>query len=212
MVRLNNFYNPLVWIFLSSMMTPAFAHNIKVSGDVAATFHIEPNHNPKAGESAQAWFALTHPGGSIIPLAQCDCKLAVHATPHKEGENPLLEPALKSISTGQYQGIPGADIIFPKPGEYELELSGKPKAGAKFKAFGLSYTVMATAGGASTTTNPPTEMNQNQNHSEAQLSAKKISPSSKPTAQWPMSVIIGGAILAIGTLGLVLQRLKTKRT
>jgi hypothetical protein len=210
MVRFNHFYNLLVWIFLSSTMTPAFAHNIKVSGDVAATFHIEPNHNPKAGESAQAWFALTHPGGSIIPLAQCDCKLAVHATPHKEGENPLLEPALKSISTERYQGIPGADIIFPKPGEYELELSGKPKAGAKFKAFELSYTVMATAGGASTTANPLTKMNQN--HSEAPPSAKKISLASKPTAQWPMPVMIGGAILAIGTLGLMLQRLRAKRT
>lgn len=210
MVRLNHFYDPLVWIFLSSMITPAFAHNIKVSGNVAATFHIEPNHNPKAGESAQAWFALTHPGGSIIPLAQCDCKLAVHATPHQEGENPLLEPALKSISAGRYQGIPGADIIFPRSGEYELELSGKPKAGAKFKAFEFSYTVIATAGGASTTANPSTEMNQN--HSEAQPSVKKISPSSKPTAQWPMPVIIGGAILAIGTLGWVLQRLSAKRT
>lgn len=212
MFRLDNFCTPLIWIFLTSIIAPASAHNIKVSGDVAATFHIEPNHNPKAGEPAQAWFALTHKGGTLIPLAQCDCKLAVHAEPHKEGDSPLLKPVLKSISTKQYQGIPSAEITFLKPGEYELELSGKPKAGAKFKAFELGYTVIATAGGASTTANPPTAINHNHDPSETQRSAKKIPSSSKPTAQWPMPVIIGGVILVIGTLGLVLQRLKTKRT
>jgi hypothetical protein len=26
------------------------AHEVEISGDVAATFHIEPNHNPKAAK------------------------------------------------------------------------------------------------------------------------------------------------------------------
>jgi hypothetical protein len=211
MFRLDNFYTPLIWIFLMSIIAPASAHNIKVSGDVAATFHIEPNHNPKAGEPAQAWFALTHKGGTLIPLAQCDCKLVVHAEPHKEGDSPLLEPVLKSISTKQYQGIPGAEITFPKSGEYELELSGKPKAGAKFQAFELSYEVTALAGAASTT-NPPTEMNHSHDHTEVSPSPKKIAASSSPTTQWPIPLIIGGAILGIGTLGFAIQRLRAKRT
>jgi hypothetical protein len=147
MSRLVKSYPLVAWILL--LTSPVLAHNIKVSGNVAATFHIEPNHNPKAGEPSQTWFALTHKGGTVIPLAQCDCKLAVRAEPHKEGEVPLLEPALKSLSTEQYQGIPSAEIIFPKPGEYELEISGKPKAGAKFQPFELSYTVTVLTGSSS---------------------------------------------------------------
>jgi hypothetical protein len=49
-----------------------FAHEVEVSGDVAATFHLEPNHNPRAGEKSRVWFALTRKGGQIIPLEQCN--------------------------------------------------------------------------------------------------------------------------------------------
>lgn len=117
------------------------AHEVEVSGDVAATFHLEPNHNPRAGQPARAWFALTRRGGQIIPLEQCNCKLAVYAKNHKEGDKPLMQPPLKAISAEKYKGIPGADIVFPKAGIYELELSGKAKNGANFKPFELSYIV-----------------------------------------------------------------------
>ena len=50
------------------LISPAYSHEVEISGDVAATFHIEPNHNPKAGQTTQAWFALTRKGGTIIPL------------------------------------------------------------------------------------------------------------------------------------------------
>jgi hypothetical protein len=118
-----------------------FAHEVEVSGDVAATFHLEPNHNPRAGQPAKVWFALTRRGGQIIPLEQCNCKLAVYSKNHKKGDKPLMEPPLKAISAEKYQGIPGADLVFPKAGIYELELSGTAKAGANFKPFELSYTV-----------------------------------------------------------------------
>ncbi|MEH1851931.1 MAG: hypothetical protein V7L11_09645 [Nostoc sp.] len=39
------------------------------------------------------------------------------------------------------KSIPGAEIVFPKVGTYELELSGTPKSGASFKPFVLSYTI-----------------------------------------------------------------------
>ena len=118
-----------------------FAHEVEVSGDVAGTFHLEPNHNPRAGEPAKVWFALTLRGGKIIPLEQCNCKLAVYPKNHKKGDKPLIEPPLKAISAEKYQGIPGADIVFPKAGIYELKLSGTAKTGATFKPFELSYTV-----------------------------------------------------------------------
>lgn len=118
-----------------------FAHEVEVSGDVAATFHLEPNHNPRAGQPAKVWFALTRRGGQIIPLEQCNCKLAVYPKNHKKSDKPLIEPPLKAISAEKYQGIPGADIVFPKAGIYELELSGIAKTEANFKPFELSYTV-----------------------------------------------------------------------
>ncbi len=121
--------------------TSALAHEVEVSGDVAATFHLEPNHNPRAGETAKVWFALTRRGGEIIPLEQCNCKLAVYPKNHKEGDKPLMEPPLKAVSAERYKGIPGADIVFPKAGIFELELSGSAKKGANFKPFELNYTV-----------------------------------------------------------------------
>lgn len=120
---------------------PVAAHTVKVSGDVAATFHITPSHNPKAGQLSQAWFALTRRGGVTIPLSQCNCQLAIYPEPHKEGSAPIMKPSLKAISAEQYQGMPGADIVFPQAGNYELELSGTAKNGANFRPFTLSYTV-----------------------------------------------------------------------
>ena len=121
--------------------TSVLAHEVEVSGDVAATFHLEPNHNPRAGETAKVWFALTRRGGQIIPLEQCNCNLAVYPKGYKQGDKPLMEPPLKAVSAERYKGIPGADIVFPKAGIYELELSGYAKVAANFKPFKLSYTV-----------------------------------------------------------------------
>jgi hypothetical protein len=118
-----------------------WAHEVEVSGDVAATFHLEPNHNPRAGQPAIVWFALTRRGGQIIPLEQCKCKLGVYTKGYKQGDKPLMQPPLKAISAERYKGIPGADIVFPKPGIYELELSGTAQNKANFKPFKLTYTV-----------------------------------------------------------------------
>lgn len=141
-----NLTNNLALILLALIVTPVAAHTVKVSGDVAAMFHLEPNHNPKAGQSSRAWFALTRKGGQIIPLQQCNCKLAVYSKPHKEGSRPLMQPTLKSVSADRYRGVPGTDITFPKAGIYELQLSGTPKSGASFRPFELSYEVTVQPG------------------------------------------------------------------
>jgi hypothetical protein len=127
--------------------TPVLSHTVKISGDVAATFHIEPNHNPQAGKPSLAWFALTRKGGQQIPLSQCNCQLAVYPVPHASNVAPLMKPTLKTVNADRYQGIPGASITFPKAGQYELVLSGSPKASANFKPFTLTYTVVVGGGG-----------------------------------------------------------------
>jgi hypothetical protein len=128
----------------------ALAHKTEVSGDVAGTWHLEPNHSPKAGELAQVWVALTQQGGRVIPLEQCDCQLAIYPAGGEEGP-PVLEPTLEPISAETYQGIPGADVTFPEIGEYRLVLRGTPQAGAAFAPFEFSYTTVVAAGRG----NPP---------------------------------------------------------
>ena len=141
MFRLTSKTNLGLLLISALIAEPVAAHTVKVSGEVAATFHLEPGHNPKAGQRSQAWFALTRRGGAKIPLSQCNCRLAVYPEPHKEGSAPLMRPTLKAISAEQYQGIPGADIVFPRAGTYKLELTGTAKNGANFRPFSLSYTV-----------------------------------------------------------------------
>lgn len=126
---------------LGLLVAPVRAHDVEVGGDVAATFHLEPNHNPRAGETAEVWFALTRRGGKVIPLDRCDCQLAVYSEPRSSDDEPLIEPELNAISVERYSGIPGAEIVFPQAGSYELELKGAPKAGANFQEFELSFPV-----------------------------------------------------------------------
>ncbi|AFZ36022.1 hypothetical protein Sta7437_2489 [Stanieria cyanosphaera PCC 7437] len=131
---------------MSSLIKPfVVAHNIKTDGNVGVTFHIEPNHSPRAGENAIAWFALTRQGGESIPLSQCDCNLAVYQ--QSSPTQPILNPTLQSLDPeAQYQKVPGTTIIFPEAGSYQLEISGKPKLEGDFKPFKLSYTVNVSPG------------------------------------------------------------------
>ncbi len=139
-------------LFLSSLVIsitnlyPVAAHQVEVAADVGATLHIEPNDNPSAGEPTQTWFALTRRGGKVIPLSQCNCQLAVYAKPYAAGEPPLLEPQLEPVAAERYKGIPGAEVVFPKPGIYELQLNGKPVSGARFKPFKLKFEVTVAGG------------------------------------------------------------------
>lgn len=173
---------------------PAVAHEVEVAGDVAATFHLEPHHNPKAGEPAQVWFALTRKGGKIIPLTQCNCQLAVYPQPHVEGSQPLLEPVLKATTAEQYQGIPGAEIVFPKPGAYELELRGTPKAGGSFQPFELSYKVIVGAG--SMPASSPTA----QAALQPEQMAKPAAMVEQPLAEWQIPAAAGAVVVGIGAI------------
>lgn len=194
--------NKIALLFLTTLITaPVIAHDVETSQDVGATFHIEPNDAPRANKPQLAWFALTQKGGKIIPLAQCNCKLAVRAEPHNEGSSPLLEPPLKEISIKRYKGIPGAEIVFPKAGAYELELSGTPKAGATFKPFELSYEVNVLPGAAAQTS---------QTNSQAASAQTINAQTEQPDNRWLIPVIAITSILTLGTAWTVWQRLKVK--
>ena len=55
------------------------------------------------------------------------------------------KPVIRAKSnTEQYQDIPGAEIIFPKVGIYDLEMTGSAKDGKSFKPFKFNYFVTVT--------------------------------------------------------------------
>jgi hypothetical protein len=127
---------------LTVVSVPAIAHNVEISGEVAATFHIEPDHNPQVNQPTTAWFALTRRGGSNIPLSECNCALQVYLVPRADHAKPLLNPVLIPLNVEQHQEIPGAKITFPQVGTYELEISGTAKDNSNsFSPFKLTYTV-----------------------------------------------------------------------
>lgn len=133
--------SPLILISPLLILLPSFAHTIKADEDVAALFHLEPDHNPRAGEPAQVWFGLTLKGGQALPLDQCDCQLSIYQAPRSEGAEPLLQPELTGFEVERYQAAPGAEVIFPEIGSYELELSGQPQGETPFAPFRLTYSV-----------------------------------------------------------------------
>ena len=120
---------------------PASAHTVKTDGDIGVLFHIEPDHNPRAGEPARTWFVLSRSGGAIVPLQECDCRLTV-----RSDSVATFAPELQPIDAEEHRDIPGVEIVFPEPGNYTLELSGQPQAEAEFSPFAIAYEVTVLPG------------------------------------------------------------------
>lgn len=182
------------FILDTSSYGTAFAHKVKTTADVGATLHLEPNDNPRAGEPTKTWFALTRKGGKEIPLAECNCQLVVYAEPHLPKEPPLLEPSLQPLKAERYQGIPGTEITFPRPGAYQLQLSGKPKQKGNFQPFELKFTVTVAAGSVQANQQVQPD-NQNVPQSPAQSQSQGV----------PFWAIALSAVAAVGVFFVILR-------
>ncbi|MDX2231837.1 MAG: hypothetical protein NW220_19545 [Leptolyngbyaceae cyanobacterium bins.349] len=135
---------PLLLVLLSSVCllpAAALAHKTQVVGDIAGIWHIDPNHNPRAGEAARVWVALTRRGGQILPLSQANCQMAVFNQPRNSRSKPILQPSLGPINAERFRGIPGARVTFPRIGQYQLELKCSPLKAGDFQPFRLTYDV-----------------------------------------------------------------------
>ncbi|WOD37585.1 hypothetical protein [Nodosilinea sp. E11] len=174
---------------------PALAHKTEVSGDVAGTWHLEPNHSARAGEPARVWVALTQQGGRVIPLEQCDCTLAVYRA-NQTDSAPVMQPTLTAMSPESFENIPGAEITFPEVGEYRIVLTGNPTADATFAPFELSYTTVVAAGSARAMTPPP--------QPAVQDSLEPLAASDRRFL-WP-AIAVSGVGLAIAALLLLRQQ------
>ncbi len=191
-------------LLVAESFFPAIAHNVEIANDVAVTMHIEPNHNPKAGEPSLAWFALTRKGGQLVPAGECACQLNVYSEPYKAGTPPILQQTLTGINAEQYRDIPGSTVTFPKAGQYILEITGKPKGEASFTPFALRYTVTVTGG------TPITSPNSVKSPLPSVTTTQPtVSPATQPHLGLPLVI---GVIVAItlGTVALWLIRQRKK--
>lgn len=182
---------------LPLMAVPAFTHEVQTFGDIGVTQHIEPNDDPKAGEPNLVWFALTHQGGQLIPLQDCQCRLALYASPHPANDRPLQEPPLKSVNSEGYSGVPGADVTFPKAGAYELVFSGKPTKPNAFEPFTFKFEVAVAAGKS-----PEPSPAANTPAAESPATSSPFSTESAPAKSSSQSWIIAlGILVVIGLIG-----------
>jgi len=110
------------------------AHEVQISG-------IEPSDNPRAGTASRTWFALTRRGGQSISLSSCHCQLALYAQPRRRGDAAIARPTLTAISTQGRQGVPSANLTFPRAGAYQVVLSGRPVTNGAFTPFELRFSV-----------------------------------------------------------------------
>jgi len=193
----------------------ATAHEVQIAEDVGATLHIEPNDIARAGTPTELWFALTQAGGTVIPLAACDCRLTLY----DNQATAIAQPDLTAVSAEGFNDIPGATVTFPEVGSYELVLAGSPQSTAQFSPFELRFavTVASRAAGAppveSTTEAPTAAVSETGETatpgSESATSAPAaaapaIAPppetttfTSTSTVGW-VAAIVGGAIVVVG--------------
>ena len=198
----------LAYLLVLGLAWPAPAHNIQRSGDVAGTWHLEPDHSPRAGEPARVWVALTRAGGHTIPLDQCDCQLAVYDLNHPEA-GAVITPTLQALSPEVFRGIPGADLSFPRVGEYRLVLTGKPKLPGQFAPFQLSYTTVVGPGSKAGTIAPPP--GKQPAISPPPPATAQASPTPPSPIPWTMAGLAALALSALG-LGQGWQRLRGRQS
>lgn len=209
-----NLNQTLGWIILLFLFgSSATAHNVQISGDVAGVWHVEPNHNPKAGEPAKAWVALTRKGGQILSLEQANCQMSVYSQPRKEGDLPVLQPTIQAINAEKYQSVPSADIIFPDTKRYQLELSCTPKTQAEFQSFQLKYDVIVAPGAAASTRRvtaspAPEKLAQSQQIPSSSAANQQLNQSNQSISMWIISAI---AIFSVLGVGILVQRQGMKR-
>lgn len=200
-------------VFLLLLGSPAAAHNIQRAGNIAGVWHVEPNHNPKAGKPSTAWIALTRKGGQTLSIEQAKCQMAVYSQPRKAGSLPVLQPTVKAVSNQEYQSIPSTDIVFPTAGLYQLELSCAPKTQGNFQPFLLKYDVAVAPGPTASTprataSDAPKKLAQSQQTPISSTDNQQLNQSNQSLSTW---IISASAIFSILGLGILVQRQSMKR-
>jgi hypothetical protein len=108
----------------------SYAHELKIDDQIGGVFHLEPNHDPIAGQPSTLSYALKDLQGKFR-IVDCECVLAAF----QSGQE-----VVSSIAGGTDADV-GATIIFPREGTYTVRLSGSPRTKGSFQAFTLENIV-----------------------------------------------------------------------
>lgn len=202
-------------VFIGFAAAPVLAHDVQIAEDVGATLHIEPNDIAMAGAPTDIWFALTKAGGSVLPLADCDCQLNVY----DQRDTVVSTPTLTPISAEGFNQIPGTTVIFPEVGTYELRLTGTPNDGAQFTPFELSFevTVAGRAPGATSAeeaASPDSQVSTDGTEASAasanQVSQSAETPATSSTSNpWSSVMRWGSAVLIVGIVWGIVNGLRS---
>ena len=129
---------------LALSASSVLAHELVRDGNVAALMHTDPDDAPLVGKATAVFFELNQRGGRAIALAGCTCSLSIYAGSVRAGARPVTQGNLR-----QGKGELLSSVTLPAAGAYTVVLQGRPKAGAAFNPFKLSWTVRADVSGAS---------------------------------------------------------------
>lgn len=109
----------------------ALAHQTVTSHGVAVTIHIAPDDEPVAGEPAEIVFVGARRRGWRLDRARCRCRLRISDSSGVV----VLDRALRTRTT---------TFTFPRPGAYEVVVSGRVAKGAKRRAFKARFAYRAS--------------------------------------------------------------------
>jgi hypothetical protein len=119
------------------MPAVALAHIPQSDGSMHAELHIEPSDEAVVGQPSMLSFEFKDERGAFR-LADCNCDLAVL----QNGR--VLYTHVLPLRAVDGAGVP---YIFSKAGDYNVRLTGVPKAGGSFKPFSMMFDVTAVSTG-----------------------------------------------------------------
>ena len=118
-------------------LAKAWAHTLETDGAISGELHIEPDHVATAGVPAPAIIRFTD-ANNQLDLRACDCQVTIAASgtvlySGKFGVDPNFVFGNSSVRFS---------YTFPKAGNYDLTMEGKPVPPANFQSFKLVYDVV----------------------------------------------------------------------
>lgn len=189
---------------LSLATVPVSAHQVKLSGEVGGTLHIEPNDVARAGQSTALWFAIARKGGSPISLDDCSCQLTLYRQPQTAQSPPLAQPPLVPVSAEGYRDTPGAEVVFPEVGSYILVLTGAPQQPGDFEPFELPFEVTVAAVAQPAAENSPAAAPETPPADVLGVDSQTLPAAAAPL--WRLPVIAGSVALVAGLVWSIRHR------
>lgn len=120
------------------------AQNVTTTGGLVTQVHFIPDP-PKAGPPLLAWFMLTQVGHGRsghhdISAQRCRCVLAIYGA-GGPSSTPIAKPTLRAVTANGRPDHLGANVTFPSPGQYVVQLAGRPTKAGDFPPFRTDFVI-----------------------------------------------------------------------